>query len=834
MPNPSNPDFGFDNSFNTHPREPSQISASTMPTIQILEPAGKRHAYPVEFDTISVGSGEDNSIIIRDAAIAHYHLEIRFERDAVTVIDLNSAGGTYLGTDKIPSNQPVPWSPDQILRIGEYFLRLEGFNPPKDARDIPSSPQLDNSSAIAIFFDQEEWSVEPGRSRDVGVVIVNNSSQDDTFDLHLEGLAPDWYILPAPLFISSGEQKEVVLRFTVPEAPEGSAGTFPLQLMASGSSTRLESRRRGANLVVPSVVAFKSVLNPISASLGEEIELTVENFGNSSQVFDLQWHDVNDQLEFEPSQAQLEVPPGAAGISRVRADWKQRPLIGGSKTLPIKATVTATADPNERQINEGQIVGRSRFPWWLVALPFLCLICAAIPVLALGRIGIVEGIGEVLNAPVAILDGQVDRVPGRIEMAATENAAAYATAEAELTDEANLIFAATESWLDEDDDDDGLTNREEQNRGTLVETQDTDADGLSDGDEVNKWLTDPRRADSDGDGLSDGDEVARGIDPRSVDTDRDGTPDPNDSNPGRAPTPTPDATKTAVAIERATAQAGCVVNTGYDVLNLRLGPGYAYDPPLAELPGGTRLLPISYRDLGAAEGQWIEVLVRGTIYRGWVSLEWVQCNMQVVELPPGEVPPTPTQTVIPSAAATPNPEETSVGTSTPTVTSEFTVTPTDTGATLPPPGNSDDITTLEEIYGALQIVNVQPEPDATFSVGETVDLSFGLQNQSDKRLVVPVFNGSTLIGIRQVWVERLDDPEIPVFPPDTPRSGNKYRLLTQIIPATIVLPGDEVTNFITLDTTNYPPGDYQFTYEFLELDGQPVIDSAQVQITLVQ
>jgi len=42
---------------------------------------------------------------------------------------------------------------------------------------------------------------------------------------------------------------------------------------------------------------------------------------------------------------------------------------------------------------------------------------------------------------------------------------------------------------------------------------DTDKDGLSDGEELTKYLTDPKKADTDGDGYTDGAEVASGHDP---------------------------------------------------------------------------------------------------------------------------------------------------------------------------------------------------------------------------------------------------------------------------------------------------------------------------------
>lgn len=78
-----------------------------------------------------------------------------------------------------------------------------------------------------------------------------------------------------------------------------------------------------------------------------------------------------------------------------------------------------------------------------------------------------------------------------------------------------------------DTDGDGLSDGDEVLKyGTDPLNPDTDGDGLSDGDEVNVYNTDPLNPDTDGDGLSDGDEVNRyGTDPLKVDTDGDGLSD---------------------------------------------------------------------------------------------------------------------------------------------------------------------------------------------------------------------------------------------------------------------------------------------------------------------
>lgn len=65
----------------------------------------------------------------------------------------------------------------------------------------------------------------------------------------------------------------------------------------------------------------------------------------------------------------------------------------------------------------------------------------------------------------------------------------------------------------DDPDGDGLTTTQEQALGTDPLKADTDGDGLSDGDEVNTYLTNPLLADSDADGQSDSLEITAGTDP---------------------------------------------------------------------------------------------------------------------------------------------------------------------------------------------------------------------------------------------------------------------------------------------------------------------------------
>ena len=77
-----------------------------------------------------------------------------------------------------------------------------------------------------------------------------------------------------------------------------------------------------------------------------------------------------------------------------------------------------------------------------------------------------------------------------------------------------------------DRDRDGLTNLQEFKLKTKLDDGDTDADALTDGDEVNRFKTNPLIRDTDRDGASDGEETLKlGTSPLDPDSDGDGYPD---------------------------------------------------------------------------------------------------------------------------------------------------------------------------------------------------------------------------------------------------------------------------------------------------------------------
>ncbi|MGK0190306.1 MAG: hypothetical protein ACI9R3_006129, partial [Verrucomicrobiales bacterium] len=88
----------------------------------------------------------------------------------------------------------------------------------------------------------------------------------------------------------------------------------------------------------------------------------------------------------------------------------------------------------------------------------------------------------------------------------------------------------TDSGAADDNDEDGLTNKQEFRLGTNPLVADTDGDGLSDGEEYALGIN-PNNPDTDGDGVSDADEIAAGTFAGQWDSNGDGFPDGQEASP---------------------------------------------------------------------------------------------------------------------------------------------------------------------------------------------------------------------------------------------------------------------------------------------------------------
>jgi serine/threonine protein kinase len=476
-------------------------------SVQILFPDGTSRPIPIPAGELAIGRGAGNDLALDHPSVSRRHVRVESDGTAYRVTDLDSANGTFLGNVRLLPGVPEVWAAGEPLRIGDVWLRLvrRGSSPPEEtaihrSNGTPVDPSLVHRSTgagrIGVFCAAEPLSVAPGSSTTLPVAILNQHRVVDHFSTAVAGIPSTWVQVDpsAPVRLMPGQQQEVQVRIQPARAPESRAGRYPLTIRVTSADAPDEVVELRRTLTVAPYSAFRSNLQPQEVRAGSPGRVTVQNQGNTREVFSVTWTDRAGELVFKPPEARLTLSEGQSGATEFRALPHPRRWVGGEKTHPFAAQVqSAEAEP---QTHNGEVVSRGLLPiWLLLLLVFLCLALAAGAAFA----------NHLRNQQVAHETATA---------IASQTAGALARAAAETT------------TAEADTDGDGLSDSRERTLGTDPTKRDTDGDGLADGAELDdRYDTDPTLADTDGDGLWDGDERSHGSDAHIVDTDGDSVPD---------------------------------------------------------------------------------------------------------------------------------------------------------------------------------------------------------------------------------------------------------------------------------------------------------------------
>lgn len=96
--------------------------------LQIRTEQGRVYEHPLRGTPVSVGRQPDNDVVLDHTSVSGHHLRIEPATpgaDAPFVaVDLGSRIGTSLRGQRLPAQTPVPLSPEALLTVGPYTLRI--------------------------------------------------------------------------------------------------------------------------------------------------------------------------------------------------------------------------------------------------------------------------------------------------------------------------------------------------------------------------------------------------------------------------------------------------------------------------------------------------------------------------------------------------------------------------------------------------------------------------------------------------------------------------------------------------------------------------------------
>ena len=406
-----------------------------------------------------------------------------------------------------PSQRSAGWYPMKLRAVSQQD--------PKQLDELEITLKVavyEVQGRIGVLMHSNQFTVTPGSTITIPIVLRNQGLERDSFRLAIEGISTAWVSTSSPTTtLDPGEQKGITLNLHPPRSPQSRAGRHAFSLQVISQSFPDQITEVDCILTVSAFTQFTCEMEPPQIESGQRARVVVENQGNIQQSYTITCSDEKNALEFvSESPNPIRVAAGEAGIVEIGVALRRRPLTSKETSYPFSIKVESAEQ--ETQITNGAVTGRGLIPVWAFAILLLLVGGAVCALLFFVFQGTFQSSAVTQTAVAQIT-----------QISATQTAAFNQTAAAVIGQR--------------DDDGDGLTNQAETEHGTDPNNPDTDGDELGDGDEVLRLGTDPKNPDTDSDELRDGEEVLRrGTDPKNPDTDGDRLTDGEEVRIGTDPT----------------------------------------------------------------------------------------------------------------------------------------------------------------------------------------------------------------------------------------------------------------------------------------------------------
>jgi len=128
--------------------------------LEIRYPDGRLATVDLAKRQMAVGRASDVDVVVNDGQVSRRHATLFCGPEGVRLVDAGSANGTYLGTSRLPANQPIPLADGAVLRMGQTLLRFVAakgetvITPEPPAASAPAAP-------TAILKPETDTAVKP-------------------------------------------------------------------------------------------------------------------------------------------------------------------------------------------------------------------------------------------------------------------------------------------------------------------------------------------------------------------------------------------------------------------------------------------------------------------------------------------------------------------------------------------------------------------------------------------------------------------------------------------------------------------------------------------------
>ena len=374
---------------------------SAAPRVRVLDQAGQTlQVAEVTTQGITVGRHVSNTISLPSTDLSRQHLQVQWNGSQVTLKDLQSSNGTMLENRRLQAQVSYPWQEREVVRIGPYWLRLEGAtaqpatpslvspdattfqaaqtglapeplvrvlgaNHPVTPAPLTSTP----SGRIGIRVEPPNVTITPGQPTNVRVALTNLGTIVDWLTVTAEGVPPAWVQGPASeVQLNPGMQETVDLGINVARLPENQARDYPIVIRARSREKPSESgTAQGRWTVLPfKDDALRIEPRRVVGRGRATYTVTLANQGNVQARHELRGDDDEQKMSYQFRQEALMLEPGQEARVALKVGGQRR-LIGREQAQRFQVHSQINGGKNPLSGN-AEFVNQALLPPWVLSL----------------------------------------------------------------------------------------------------------------------------------------------------------------------------------------------------------------------------------------------------------------------------------------------------------------------------------------------------------------------------------------------------------------------------------------------------------------------------------
>src|SRR3990172_4306499 len=346
-------------------------------TLRVATPDGQIREYPITEPSVVIGRADGNQVVIDHVSVSRRHAQMVIESGRVTISDLGSGTGTFVGGQRLPANTPTIVESGQTMRYGDVearFVLAEALRGEQAPAARAAASASDSEQTIGVTVTSPSAPLAAGSPTTATVLVKNGANVVDELSIAIVDLPEGWAKVSRPtISLVPGARDEITVVLQTPRDSTATAGEHTFSVAVTSKVRGREVRALGKLTILP-FEGFKLALQPAKAK--RDFKVVASNTGNTPITVAISAVDEAKELTYQLETEQVERQPGEERAIPVAVQPKSKKLFGPAFSRPFRVEGRPTG-ASSASTADGQISVRPPlevYKWPIVGVLVLALL----------------------------------------------------------------------------------------------------------------------------------------------------------------------------------------------------------------------------------------------------------------------------------------------------------------------------------------------------------------------------------------------------------------------------------------------------------------------------